>query len=174
MHSKSPIIKIVSKDQPTPKRWKKFLGSSSYKNNLIEFLLETWKTFDFKFVVNFLHLYITSGSKCFVFKLCNGSVAVESVECLYCDHEEADTHFWLHAAHANHNYDNVMVKSPDTDVAIIGISVREKLVGNIFFNTGVKQNQRIMEGCLIQFHTKLLVPVLVCMFLPDVHNQCIL
>ena len=81
MHSGSPIIKIVSKDQPTPKQWKKFLGSSSNKNNLIEFLLESWKTFDFKFVGNFLHLYITSGSKCFVFKICNGSVAVEPVEC---------------------------------------------------------------------------------------------
>ena len=73
-----------------------------------------------------------------MFKICNGSVAVEPVECLHCDHEEADTRLWLHAAHAGHNYDNVMIKSPHTDVAIIGISVREKLVGNIFFNTGVK------------------------------------
>ena len=44
--------------------------------------------------------------------------SLQMIDDLCCDHEEADTQVLLHASHAT-TFQNIVIKSPDTDVFII-------------------------------------------------------
>ncbi|KAK6168839.1 hypothetical protein SNE40_020011 [Patella caerulea] len=59
---------------------------------------------------------------------------VSSIECLRCDHEEADTRLLLHAYHASQLHANVIIQSPDTDVFVLAISFLSSLITcNMYF-----------------------------------------
>ena len=62
-----------------------------------------------------------------------------------CDHEEADTCLFLHAAHASQSRDTIMIKSPDTDVAIIFVALSIKLKENHMFLIVTKNKERILD-----------------------------
>jgi len=72
------------------------------------------------------------------------------VDELECDHEEADTRLLLHALHASRDNHNVIVQSPDTDVAMIALSLKESIPCNLYFNTGVRNKNRIIDLQKIQ------------------------
>ena len=63
------------------------------------------------------------------------SVPVSTLEC---SHEEADTRLLLHAAHAAQNGSmNIVICSPDTDVAVLAVSLLPELrEANVFLRTG--------------------------------------
>ena len=55
-----------------------------------------------------------------------------------CSHEEADTRIFLHASYiANTCENSIIVKSPDTDVLVIGIAL-DSIIGSsrLYFDTG--------------------------------------
>ena len=64
---------------------------------------------------------------------------------LSCDHEEADTRMLLDASHASQSYENVLIKSPDTDVFIISPYFCLNFSCRLFFETGVKDKARIIN-----------------------------
>ena len=74
-------------------------------------------------------------------------MTVRQVDFLTCDHEEADTRLLLHARHAcDELYDKVIIRSPDTDVAIIALSLMSKLPPvKLYFLTGTKDKQRMID-----------------------------
>ncbi len=54
------------------------------------------------------------------------------------DHEEADIRLLLHAAHASHEHNRIVVQSPDTDVVVICTAHYSKLqCRELWFPTGV-------------------------------------
>ena len=55
---------------------------------------------------------------------------------LNCDHEEADTRLLLHARHAAESNSTVIIRSPDTDVAVIALTLQDSLPGHLYFMTG--------------------------------------
>ena len=64
---------------------------------------------------------------------------VAQVWSLESDHEEADAKFLLHAHHASTNYPQVIVQSPDTDVAVICVHKYSVMsCQKLWFLTGVK------------------------------------
>ena len=65
---------------------------------------------------------------------------------LTCTHEEADTRLLLHAAHAAQlGYREVVIRSPDTDVAVLAMSYSGEIHARIFFRTGVKNRARFVD-----------------------------
>ena len=59
------------------------------------------------------------------------------------DHEEADTRLLLHAHHVSTNYPQVIVQSPDTDVAVICVHKYSVMsCQKLWFLTGVKNRRR--------------------------------
>ena len=84
---------------------------------------------------------------------------------LYCDHEEADTRLLLHAKHAAESNSSVIIRSPDTDVAIIALSLLDSLPCPVFFMTGKGRKSRMIDllkvasslnvspQCLVGLHT---------------------
>lgn len=73
---------------------------------------------------------------------------IETVEALECDHEEADTRLILHAAHANSSEDSVsVIVSPDTDVALIGISHALSIKGIVYM--AISEQSTPTKNCKI-------------------------
>ena len=58
---------------------------------------------------------------------------------LSCSHEEVDTRMLLHAANAaDHGAPAVVIKSPDSDVAVIAMSVSHQIDAQLIFRTGTQ------------------------------------
>ena len=65
------------------------------------------------------------------------SVSSHVVAALRCQHEEADTRMFLHAHHAPSNgAGTVIIKSSDTDVAMIGCAVVNSIPGQVLLHVG--------------------------------------
>ena len=114
-------IRIYGRNQAVFKPWKKFLSSGQNKENLVEFLLDSWSKTE-RQTLSGLQLYVTCGNSCSKLVAEGDGVTQSYVVELSCDHEEADTRIMLHAAHAARSgYQTVVIKSPDTDVFILAL-----------------------------------------------------
>ena len=140
----SEVITIYGKTQKTPSQFKTFLANGSNKEHLVEFLFKTWQ--DTYFQTN-IKLIISHGIHCHQLTWdAYGKCHVEDVAELISDHEEADTRLLLHAKHANDtdNHSCVVIRSPDTDVAIICLRFSGAIT-NLYFQTGKRNLQRIIS-----------------------------
>ena len=64
---------------------------------------------------------------------------LRNVQVMYSDHEEADTRMILHAKNTGHNHENIVIQSPDTDVAVLSIFAFFSLqCREVWFQTGTK------------------------------------
>ena len=81
-------------------------------------------------------------------------------------HEEADTRLLLHAAHASRQgFANVVIRSADTDVAVLALSFSADIAAHLFFRTGVKNRTRVIDmNLLSEKHGEA-----VCRALPGLH-----
>ena len=61
------------------------------------------------------------------------TASVIPVSVLTCDHEKDDTRIAIHCRLASSNYSNISVKSPDTDVGIILLSLMGKIQSYVTF-----------------------------------------
>ena len=115
-------VRVYAKDQKVFKPWTKFLSNGKNKENLVAFLLDTWSSMEGG-CLGQLELYVTSGSNCAKLWSRNEILRHDHViELSDCDHEEANTRMMLHAAHtANCGHHTIIIKSPDTDVFILGL-----------------------------------------------------
>ena len=92
-------------------------------------------------------LYVCHDDQChrLVPGLSNAPVTVEEMTELSCDHKEANTRMLLHASHAFQSYENVLIKTPDTDVFIISLYFCLNFSCRLFFETGVKDKARVIN-----------------------------
>lgn len=74
-----------------------------------------------------------------------GLQSVDAVEDLACDHGECDASVFLHAQHATQKHHMVVIKSPDTDLAVIVLSLDKDLPNRSYFHTGVTNITRITD-----------------------------
>ena len=65
---------------------------------------------------------------------------------LECHQEEADTRLFLHAQHAASSRSAVIIiRSPDTDVAVIGCSLAAQIPAQVLLHTGTKKRRRYIS-----------------------------
>ena len=65
---------------------------------------------------------------------------------LQCCQEEADTRLFLHAKHASDAGSTVViVRSPDTDVAVIGCFLASQVTAQLLLHTGTKHRRRYIS-----------------------------
>ena len=65
---------------------------------------------------------------------------------LECHQEEADTRLFLHAQHAASSRSAVVIiRSPDTDVAVIGCSLAAQIPAQVLLHTGTKERRRYIS-----------------------------
>lgn len=70
--------------------------------------------------------------------------SVNVVEDLH-DHEESDTRVFLHAQHATREHKAVIIKSSDTDLAVIAVSLQTDLPCSLYVFTGTGNRTRIID-----------------------------
>ena len=143
------LITIYNDHQRCPKQWKKVLSSGENKESLISYLVSAWKKYPSGWFRD-KKLYVTSEEHCFSLYSTYDStedsiVASCDVPELRSDQEEADTRMLLHAKHASTSNESVVVKSPDTDVFALAISVKSEIPCHLYFDTGTQSNRRILD-----------------------------
>ena len=84
-------------------------------------------------------------NQCHCVTVKEGVQSVCVVEDLQCDHEECDTRVFLHAQHAAREHKAVIIKSSDTDVAVIAVSVQTDLPCSLYVFTGTGNRTRIID-----------------------------
>ena len=139
----SLVVRVTGPEQKLP-CWKSFMSVSENKISLIDFLVSFWKTPTLAHLFRQRSLYVTARNECQRLTSPDGvSVVSETVSDLYFCQEEADMRMFLHASHAaNNGASSVVVKSLDTDVAVIGLWVASKLPCNLLLQTGAGQHTR--------------------------------
>lgn len=70
------------------------------------------------------------------FRQC-ASLACHVVDELKCDHKEVDTRMLTHASNASQFYDNIVIRSSNTDVLLIALNAGLEINANLFFKIGV-------------------------------------
>ena len=138
-------IRITRPAMKMPRQFKKFLASGKNKESLIHFLFESWKEYKSQCLKDVV-LYITHAEKCYKLESVNEKMVVSEVPNLQCDHEEADTRLFLHAHHAANveEADNIIIRSPDTDVFMIAVSCAQLLHARLFLHL-TSRNGRIIQ-----------------------------
>ena len=73
-------------------------------------------------------------------------MTADDVPALHSSHEEADTRMLLHAYHAAQSGSlNVVLRSPDTDVAVIACALSSQIPTRLLFRTGTKTRTRFVD-----------------------------
>ena len=116
-------------------------------------LFRHWEQLDtLKDLIGRLELYITHCKHCQrIWKSESDTIEVAEVEGLYTDHEEeADTRLLLHAKHASINYNDIVIRSPDTDVFILMLGQKSSIDANLYLDTGAGNYRRVIDINKIQ------------------------
>ena len=123
-------------------QWSQFLKNAQNKSELIRFLAEEWKKPVYLEQLGEKKFFIAFERRCILLE--NG--AVQEVDALSCNHEEADTRLLFHANHAARNgYQNIVLVADDTDVMIIGVALTSDVNGIIFQKRGNQNRTRLVN-----------------------------
>ena len=120
----------------------------------MKFLFEAWKKIDVA-VLNGVSIVMTHGQECHSLSPLGGTLHVQEVPQLSnCTHEEADTRMFLHAIFVANTCDsNIVIRSPDTDVLVIGIALESDIASSrLYFHTGRDENVRTIDLHAIRQH----------------------
>ena len=142
-------IKIYSMAQKVPRQWKKFLSFGENKEELMKFIYSSWIKAD-PTLLKDIEVYLAHEEMCHKFIASSGLLTCQVVDELTCDYEEADTRMLTHACHASQLCNNMVIKSPDTDVFFIALNASLEINANLFFETGVGNGRRIISLNLIK------------------------
>ena len=137
-------VRILHRLQKCPTQWKKYLAVGSNKVDLQNFLHKEWQRPEYAVHLHGRSFYVTSGQTCTRLSSPDGeTMLAEGVVALQCSHEEADTRLLLHAAHAAETgSSNVVIRSPDTDVAVLACALSSDIPAHLLFRTGSKARKQ--------------------------------
>lgn len=143
-------MRITKCDQRCPRQWHKFMACSANKAELADFLAKEWKNEKYAPKLRGVILYVCYGSACDRLVSEDGHQIHHSrVPELTCTHEEADTRMFVHAKHASSQEggraQTVVISSPDTDVAVIGIYQASSIHSYLVWLTGTKERKRYVS-----------------------------
>ena len=164
--STAPVVRITGPEQRLP-QWKTFMSVSENKVGLIDFLVASWSTSTMARYFKQRKLYVTVGNHCRLLTSPDRMMVESSnVTQLASCQEEADTRMLLHAGHASSNGATVVVvKSPDTDVAVIGLWASGDLSCRLLLQTGTGQQRKLVDLSAL----RQLLGSNVCSALPGLH-----
>ena len=67
------------------------------------------------------------------------------IPALYCTQGEIDTRMILHAKHASDRYRDIIIHTPEADIAVLAIAFAKDIDSNILVKTGVNSKPRIIS-----------------------------
>lgn len=139
-------VSIQSPDQKCPTQFSKYLSLGQNKTDLVHFLFREWNQDCNSALLQNVMLFVAHGNQCHRLTSAGDQVVCVSIPELSTEQEEADTRMLLHAQHAAlHGATNIVIKSPDTDVAVIASALSPRIPSNVLFLTGTKQRRRCIN-----------------------------
>ena len=97
---------------------------------MTQFIVNEWKSLGN--LLGNIELYATYLQE--VFRITQNTT--EKVHELTSNHQEADTNVLLHARHVSLSYEEIVVRTPDTDVFLIMLSVIPDMLIKLYMLTG--------------------------------------
>ena len=159
-------IKITGSGQKCPKQWRKYLSSGENKSELVQFILKEWSGQKYKSLICNRHLFFAVELKCFRLFVVDDKVLCEEIPTLSSNHEEADTKLLLHAKHAADSGENtIIIKSQDTDVAILACHFSSQIPARLLLMKKVKTRVVYLDISAISEKAG----TLLCNALPGLH-----
>ena len=148
----SEKILIKSSKAKIPREFSKFLSSSENKKRMIELLFDVFE----KNCVKMLNLIKSNKLVISMEDSCRSLTlsAVEDVQCLTSNQEEADTKIFLHCAQIlkENDTDIVVVRSPSGDTDILVLATALLTTGErVFIDNGTGQNRKLIWLGNIEF-----------------------
>ena len=112
---------------PVPRQWTKFISNLKNNENLATVLFDALSQHLPECLSLSQTVFLAGGfmDRSRTVSLTQGSIALEPNLCS--DHKEADTRLLLHAKHAATTHQQIVIQSPDTDVAKLSIAHFEDL-----------------------------------------------
>lgn len=157
-HQTAQVYTISRADQKLPVQWKVFLSSGANKQSLQTFLAQHFKMCKSQTPITLITALQRDVSQLLYEP--DKLPTATPVDHLLSDHEEADTRLILHAMDCSRDYDKVVVWSPDTDVAVIGIGHATSMDCNLLFATGTGKHQRLLSLTEIAVNIRSMADVL--------------
>ncbi len=129
---------ITGPEQYRPKKIADSLKSTSFKQQLPQFLAKEWESHHYAKLIQQRNVYLAYLGTCFHFFVRDGKVIRENVERLITNHEEADTLICAHLKDIDTciNAENISIRASDTDIAIILLYHIWKFIANIWMDVG--------------------------------------
>ena len=145
----STIVRVIGKAQKIPRQRRNFLSSGQNKEEIMEFLFNDWKQLPSASFQD-REIYLCHKDQCHLFYVKDDLVVSERVDDLKCGHEKADTRMVLHVQHASSSgFENILIRSPDTDVFVIMLCVSQLVSSSLLFLTGTGTKRRIIQVTFI-------------------------
>ena len=134
-------------DQPCPVRWKAFLSHGSIKTQLLLLFVKLWQGSKYASCLDGKVLCVAVNNNCFHLSSLDGqTVGSALMDALEFSHEEANTRLLLHVQHAVESQpSSIVIRSPDTDVAVLCCHAQEQIPIPLQFRTGTKQSTRFID-----------------------------
>ena len=139
-------IRILNGAMNIPKSWNDFLTNINNKNELVSFLIDSWKGMVPKIPVG--QKFIVSGTG--VHHLTEELEGCLSVDHLKSNHDEADTRLLLHAADILKSVELAVIRTVDTDVLVLALHhfhdmVESQSTQDVVMNIGTGNHRRYIS-----------------------------
>ena len=131
---------------PKNNEWKSLLLDISNKRNLITFLLTSWEEDSYAPLFGNRDIYFVCEDHCTLLRTPDGLTVESQLQSfLSSSKEEADGKIILHCFFAAQTSDELLVRSPDTDVFLLLLHFAEQIKKQLHFETGYGQQHKIID-----------------------------
>ena len=145
----APTFLLSGARTKTPHEWKSFMSNDKNKTQLINLLLEQWKTDKYAAKLVDRNIYYVIGEKVYRLTSEDGTaVSAYPEESLFSSQEEADTRIILHCLNVSNSLPQtccIIIRSPDTDVLVLLAKYCKDIKNKILFDTGMGNKRRLLN-----------------------------
>ena len=138
------IIRGVMTKKPAD--WRAFLANDENKQQLINIIRKVWSADTFSAEINQRKVLLVEEGHAYMLRSDGPHVRQAEVQSLFSTQEETDTRVVLYCKYAaDQGYEQVRVRSPDSDVFFILLHHAAKLNVTIIFDTGTGNHKRLIN-----------------------------
>ena len=132
---------IAGPGQTRPSKWQQALRSDVFKNEIVQFLINSWAGEKYVNILGEKVLYANCGDICYSYKVVDGQVIRRIEPLLFSTHEEADSRMLFHLTSTDTSGE-VVIRTNDTDVLIALLGCYERLRHdiNVWLEMGLQRS----------------------------------
>ena len=146
--SEANLFLIGGPSTKLPRDWKLFLSSGENKINLMKLILQEWESDKYASVLQNKRIFFVVENTCVQLSSEDGiTTDSKPMHELNSSQEEADTKLILHCLYAAQHAttEELVVRSPDTDVFLLLLAFSKRIASPWLFDTGTGNSRRLLN-----------------------------